>query len=269
LPIAFLLIPGLLFAIFRLGSSGSAIGVFLMAVPAACLTAHAHGPFSVLRSDLLIHRIFLLQCFLCVALTILYSVSSTLSQRDRLQQEITAAFTEADVEAGQDHITGLANRRTFDKRLAYEWHRAVHEKLSMSLLMIDVDQFKLYNDFYGHLAGDECLRKIAAILASAPLRGSDVVARYGGEEFAVILPRALSNGAAALAERIRLAVADACIPHLPHPAGIVTVSIGVATLSPAHNLDDTALIQRADLALYGAKKAGRNQVSVSIDQAND
>jgi diguanylate cyclase (GGDEF)-like protein len=262
LPVAFLMIPALLLAIFRLGSSGSAIGIFLMAVPAAYFTAHARGPFSLVRSDMLIHSIFLLQCFLFVALIILYSVSSALSERDRLQKETSAAFTEADANAARDHITSLANRRTFDKKLTYEWQRAIHEKGALSLLMIDVDQFKLYNDYYGHVAGDECLRRVAAILAGAPLRSTDMVARYGGEEFAIVLPRALTPGAAAMAERIRQSVGDACLPHMPHHAGIVTISIGVATLNPADGPDETLLIRRADHALYAAKNAGRNQVAV-------
>ena len=256
------MIPALLLAIFRLGSSGSAIGIFLMAVPAAYFTAHARGPFSLVRSDMLIHSIFLLQCFLFVALIILYSVSSALSERDRLQKETSAAFTEADANAARDHITSLANRRTFDKKLTYEWQRAIHEKGALSLLMIDVDQFKLYNDYYGHVAGDECLRRVAAILAGAPLRSTDMVARYGGEELAIVLPRALTPGAAAMAERIRQSVGDACLPHMPHHAGIVTISIGVATLNPADGPDETLLIRRADHALYAAKNAGRNQVAV-------
>lgn len=269
LPVAFVLIPGLLLSIFRLGSSGSAIGIFLMSVPAACFTGHGRGPFAQMRPDLLIHSIFLLQCFLCVALIILYSVSSALSDRDRLQQEIAAAFTEADAIAARDHVTGLANRRTFDNKLTIEWQRAVREKASLSLLMIDVDQFKLYNDYYGHVAGDECLRKVADILAGAPLRTTDMVARYGGEEFAIVLPRALTLGAAAMAERVRQTICDACLAHLPYQAGIVTVSVGVATLNPAGGLNEKVLIERADLALYEAKNAGRNQVKVWVEQTGD
>jgi diguanylate cyclase (GGDEF)-like protein len=258
-PVSFLLIPALLLAIFRLGSSGAAIGIFLMAAPAAWFTDHTRGPFSLVHSDPLIHNIFMLQSFFAVALITLYAVTSALSRRDRLHDEISLAFTEADAEAARDHITGLANRRTLDKQLAVEWQRAVHEKGSLSLLMIDVDHFKLYNDHFGHVAGDECLRRIAAILSNAPLRVTDLVARYGGEEFAVLLPRALSPGATAMAERIRQSVSDAC---LPHREGILTISIGVATLRPSHGLDEVALIQQADRALYAAKSGGRNRVQV-------
>lgn len=262
LPVFFLLFPALLLVIFRLGSSGSAIGLFLMAVPAACFTVQQQGPFAPAITGSLIHSILLLQSFLFVSLMTIYSVSAALADRDRLQQELTAAFKEADANAGIDHVTGLANRRSFDKQLAREWRRAVREKVSLSLMMIDVDQFKLYNDHYGHLAGDDCLRMIGAILKHAPLRETDLAARYGGEEFAVILPRAASEGASLLAERIRQAVADCHIAHLPYHPGIVTISMGVATMRPTDEWDETMLIQRADEALYQAKKEGRNQVQV-------
>jgi two-component system chemotaxis family response regulator WspR len=173
---------------------------------------------------------------------------------------MTAAYHEADLNAGIDHVTGMANRRTFDKQLAREWRRAVRERVGLSLIMIDADQFKLYNDHYGHLAGDACLRMIGSILRNAPLRETDLAARYGGEEFAVILPRATSEGASLMAERIRQAVADQHIPHLPYHPGIVTISMGVATIRPTDEWDETMLIEKADQALYLAKKEGRNQV---------
>ena len=256
-PVAFFVFPALLLTIFRLGSSGAGIGVFLIAFPAAYFTGRGRGPFSLMHTGKLIHSIFLLQCFLCVALIIVYCVSSALRERDRLQKELTEAYHEADAQAARDHITGLANRRTFDLELMHEWQRALREKVSLSLLMIDVDRFKLYNDCFGHVAGDECLRSVAAILADAPLRVTDVVARYGGEEFGIILPRALTRGATALAERIRQSVSEAC---LPHQEGIVTISIGVATFYPAEGLNEKMLIRRADEALYAAKAAGRNRV---------
>ena len=140
-------------------------------------------------------------------------------------------------------------------------------------MMIDIDLFKNFNDFYGHIAGDICLAAVASVLKEAPLRDTDMVARYGGEEFVVILPGAIEDGAAILGNRIRDAIADRLIPHLPSPTGIVTVSVGVATMHPAllaeqgdyppgqFPLDQYAeLIRRADEALYDAKRDGRNQV---------
>ncbi len=260
LPVDFMLIPALLLAIFRLGSSGSAIGIILIAGPAVYMTERSHGAFALVRADMFIHSIFILQCFLCVALILLYSVNSALKERDRLQQAVTAAFYEADANAGLDHITGLANRRAFDKQLAREWQRAHRERLNLSLLMIDVDRFKLYNDHYGHVSGDECLRKIASILAQSALRATDLVARYGGEEFAILLPGASLNMAALLAERIRKSVSETGLPHAEDPQGIVTISAGVATVQPSNDIETATLVERADRALYEAKNRGRDRV---------
>jgi diguanylate cyclase (GGDEF)-like protein len=264
-PIIFLLFPPLLLVIFRLGVSGSAIGLFLMCVPAAYFTAQRRGPFAMpeigsTEKMMQIHSIFLLQSFLAVALIIIFAVSVALAERDRLEHKLTAAYQEADTNAGVDHVTGLANRRTFDKHLEREWRRALRENVGISLMMIDVDHFKLYNDHYGHVAGDACLRAVASVLHGAPLRASDLVARYGGEEFAVILPRAGTEGTFLLADRIRQSVADQCLPHLPHTPGIVTISVGVATILPKPEWDQAVLIQLADQALYLAKGDGRNRV---------
>lgn len=260
LPVDFLLIPALLLAIFRLGSSGSALGIILIAGPAVYMTERNHGAFALVRAGMFVHSIFILQCFLCVALILLYSVNSALMERDRLQQAVTAAFYEADANAGRDHITGLANRRAFDKQLSREWQRAFNERLNLSLLMIDVDRFKLYNDHYGHPAGDECLRKVASILARSALRATDLVARYGGEEFAIILPGASLNMAVLLSERIRQSVAEARLPHAADPQGIVTISAGVATVLPSTDVEMATLVERADRALYEAKNRGRDRV---------
>jgi diguanylate cyclase (GGDEF)-like protein len=263
----FLLFPALLLVIFKLGSSGSAIGVFLMLVPAAYFTVGQRGPFvpgGVLSKSQVVHSIFSLQCFLGVALVTIYSVSTALAERDKLQQELTMAYRSAHAEAELDHVTGLANRRALDRQLALEWKRAAREKVSLSLLMIDVDRFKLYNDHYGHLAGDACLRAIATILAKAPLRANDLVARFGGEEFAIVLPLAAAEGAFQIGDRIRQNVADACMHHTGNMPGIVTISVGAATIRPTAEWGETALIEQADRALYQAKQNGRNQV-VGVD----
>jgi diguanylate cyclase (GGDEF)-like protein len=260
LPIDFLVIPVLLAAVFRLRATGAAIGILLMAAPAVYMTERAHGAFMLSGATLAQHGFFILQLFLCVNLVIVYAVNTALGVRDKMHQEITAAFHEADALATQDHATGLANRFSFDRHLALEWQNAALQQTSLALLMLDIDHFKLYNDHYGHLAGDDCLRRIASILASASLRTSDLVARYGGEEFAVILPRVSAQGAVTLAERVRQLVADAQISHMPYTPGIVTVSIGVAAMIPDAGKDETDLIQFADRALYSAKRAGRNRV---------
>jgi diguanylate cyclase (GGDEF)-like protein len=261
--LAFLLVPAFLLVVIRLRSSGSAIGVFLVAIPAALLTVAGRGSFSASQTGSLTYGILLLQCFLCVLLVVVYAVSAALAERDRLQRDIIEAYRQADLMAGLDHMTGLANRRTFDKELSREWRRAVRERGSLSLLMVDIDFFKRYNDHYGHPAGDECLRAIASLLARTMVRSNDLAARYGGEEFAIILPGSNLDGALMIAERLRDAIAHANLRHEGSSRGTVTVSIGVASVLPTRTMEESQLIQAADTALYLAKRNGRNQVTVA------
>jgi diguanylate cyclase (GGDEF)-like protein/PAS domain S-box-containing protein len=164
--------------------------------------------------------------------------------------------------ATRDGLTGLANRRCFDTTLQAEWQRALRQQQPMSLLMVDVDNFKQYNDAYGHLGGDECLQRIATAVASE-MRANDLVARYGGEEFAVILPNQSLKGAAIVAERIRCRVEQLCLPNLGTEKQFVTVSIGAATALPAPENDACQLVATADAALYRAKHMGRNRISLT------
>ncbi|WP_170162298.1 diguanylate cyclase [Caldimonas tepidiphila] len=159
----------------------------------------------------------------------------------------------------QDGLTGLANRRRFDEALENEWRRARRERRPLSLLMLDVDLFKRYNDRYGHLGGDECLKTVAEVIAHCVHRPADVAARYGGEEFAVILPGTPLAGAFELAHRIRERLAAQALPHADAPLGRVTVSIGVASLVPTGQ-DAEQLVRLADAALYRAKAEGRDRV---------
>ena len=160
-----------------------------------------------------------------------------------------------------DGLTGVANRRAFDQTLEAEWLRAARQSHGLSLLMIDVDYFKRYNDGYGHQMGDECLKHVARLLKSAVVRPSDFVARYGGEEFAIVLPETEADGAREVAERVRLYVERAAIPHAyAEHSDHVTVSIGTATLQSLHGVPSSVLVAAADQALYKAKEAGRNRV---------
>lgn len=160
-----------------------------------------------------------------------------------------------------DGLTGVANRRRFDKVLETEWRRCRRDNVPLSLLMIDIDHFKDFNDHYGHQAGDECLKQIAQALRSGFGRGSDLVARYGGEEFVCLMPETDEAGTRAKAESIRAAIQSLNIPHdYSDTAPCVTISIGIATQIPGTQDEPASLITEADEALYRAKHEGRNRV---------
>ncbi|MBI3229243.1 MAG: diguanylate cyclase [Burkholderiales bacterium] len=167
-----------------------------------------------------------------------------------------------------DGLTGIANRRHFDVNIEKELRRAKRTNGAMSLLMIDIDYFKAYNDHYGHQRGDDCLIQVAAALSSVLHRPADLVARYGGEEFAVILPENRADSACLIAETMRQKVEAMAIEHeqSKNPAKIVTVSIGVAMRIPEHHLETSQLIGAADRALYEAKRLGRNQIVLHGEQ---
>ncbi|NJK45390.1 MAG: GGDEF domain-containing protein, partial [Pleurocapsa sp. SU_196_0] len=140
-----------------------------------------------------------------------------------------------------------------------EWQRALRNGRPLALGVLDVDHFKKYNDHYGHQAGDACLQRVAGILAETVHRAGDTVARYGGEEFVVLLPESDGAGAWQFAEKIRLAVETAALPHAQSPNGIVSVSIGVKSLVPSETDASSQLVRLADEALYEAKRQGRNK----------
>jgi len=180
-----------------------------------------------------------------------------LSERER---ELRSANRNLEALASIDSLSGLANRRSFDARLEAEWQRAANLQRPIALMMIDVDHFKLFNDNYGHLEGDQCLRVIGETLAAAATHKADFAARYGGEEFVLLLPDTDLTAALAIAERLRTTVSTLAIGHGFAPCGHVTVSIGVAALTPGVGLDPQALIETADAGLYAAKRNGRNRV---------
>ncbi len=163
-----------------------------------------------------------------------------------------------------DGLTQLANRRSLDTNLGTEWQRALRKREPIGLVMIDVDHFKLFNDTYGHQAGDQCLRSLAGVLKDFARRPGDIVARYGGEEFVLVLTNATAQQARLVAERLRDRIVELAIPHQRSSHGSVTASLGVASLVPsAQHSGPEALLLAADQALYQAKEAGRNRVSVS------
>lgn len=163
-----------------------------------------------------------------------------------------------------DGLTGVSNRRRFDELLKDVWRHAFRRREPVSLLMIDIDHFKSYNDNYGHMAGDDCLKKFAAKLSGLARRPGDYVARYGGEEFVFILTDTDPLGAKEYAEMVLNAVDEMKIPHeYSDTASIITASIGVATAIPREDTTPELLLDAADRALYASKNGGRNRISIS------
>lgn len=185
-----------------------------------------------------------------------------ITERKQLEEQLRAL-------AMADGLTGLGNRRAFDETLDREWRRTVRIGGKMSLLLLDVDRFKGFNDRYGHQVGDDCLRAVATAIKNALHRPADEAARYGGEEIAIILPDTDADGAVEIAERLRVAIEKLGLPHADNPegGGYVTVSIGSATaLSRSGGTISMpeGLLLAADTALYKAKHKGRNRVEVAL-----
>lgn len=197
--------------------------------------------------------------------TLGYRLIRVMKQQNRVQNELLEAQEKLleinhslELLALEDALTGLANRRQFDLFMIAEMGRARRSQSMLAMLMIDVDHFKLFNDHYGHVAGDECLRRISAIIIESIQRPGDLAVRYGGEEFAVVLPGTDYVGAFLVAEKIRRAVQQAGIVHSEGIEGVVTVSLGVCAYDPASQAKADDLIGAADKAMYVAKASGRN-----------
>ena len=189
-------------------------------------------------------------------------------QLDQQTRELHDANRRLEELSDTDALTGVANRRAFERRLQHEWALARRHRAPLALLMVDVDYFKRYNDAHGHPRGDDCLCRIAEVLQRCARRTEDLLARYGGEEFAILLPHMSDAAAAVLAGRCLQAIEDAALPHGNSPTGsIVTLSIGIAVLQPeVGDAEAVTLVERADEALYAAKAAGRGR-AVSAEAA--
>lgn len=191
------------------------------------------------------------------------SIMRDITEQKNSLDALTVKNTELQYLSAHDDLTGLQNRRTADEFLQREWNRAVRAKSMITILMIDVDFFKKYNDRYGHQGGDACLQRVATTMKLVLNRPSDMIARYGGEEFIAILPETDSDGALLVAENIRRAVNDLEIPHEASEKEFVTISIGIGTTRPVKLMNYEKLVRCADKALYQAKARGRNCVVVS------
>jgi diguanylate cyclase (GGDEF)-like protein/PAS domain S-box-containing protein len=193
-----------------------------------------------------------------------------ITERKRIAADLEKANQELHRLTIIDGLTQIANRRRFDECLQQEWVRMARAKLPLSIIMCDVDCFKLYNDHYGHLLGDDCLRSVSWAIGYCTKRPADLAARYGGEEFAVLLPSTNTEGAVFVAESIRMRVQDLMINHAASPVHqYVTLSLGVSSVIPEYGANPQTLLEASDSALYEAKHAGRNQVRVKSIGASD
>lgn len=186
-----------------------------------------------------------------------------ISERKKTEEQLLALQRELQDLSFKDGLTGVANRRRFDTLVDVEWNAAKRSQRPISLIMFDIDFFKQYNDRYGHIHGDDCLKRVAESLRAAAARPRDFLARYGGEEFALVLPETDEEGAGHVAVRCREALRERGIPHESSPvASVVTVSAGVGTIIPTPDDDLVHFIEEVDRRLYRAKAGGRNSVVV-------
>jgi diguanylate cyclase (GGDEF)-like protein/PAS domain S-box-containing protein len=186
-----------------------------------------------------------------------------ISERKHAEQQLQDAYIALQALSALDSLTGVANRRRFDEYLAREWRRAIRDGKQISMLLVDVDHFKPYNDNYGHVRGDKCLKLVAEAAVDSVARPGDLVARYGGDEFIIVLVDTGKEGAIRVGNEICEGVRSRKLPHEISPIGIVSVSIGCATMVPKAGQDPASLIEVADEALYSAKRAGRDRVQGS------
>ena len=206
----------------------------------------------------------------------MYPVSA-IEQRNRELEQLIVVRTQELEQANQllqirsntDCLTQISNRRYFDSMLEQEWNRGQRSKSELSIIMLDIDYFKRFNDHYGHVEGDSCLQELAQKLQASLTRAGDVVARYGGEEFVVLLPNTDKQAALTVAKHLQEAIASLAIPHAESSFGIVTVSFGIASLIPSDLHSAVELVKFADSALYNAKLAGRNCIEVHEYDVND
>jgi diguanylate cyclase (GGDEF)-like protein/PAS domain S-box-containing protein len=184
-----------------------------------------------------------------------------ISERKRTEQQLLEMQKKLEVLSYQDGLTGVANRRMFDSMLEAEWMEAKRSQQPLSLIMIDIDYFKQYNDYYGHLQGDEILKRVARLLNNAGLRAKDFFARFGGEEFALILPETNESAAKKMADRCRNLIFKEQIPHAQSGVSqILTISMGIGTIVPTMHDERNTFLEMVDTLMYQAKNDGRNRI---------
>jgi diguanylate cyclase (GGDEF)-like protein len=262
-PVSFVVVSVFVLVSLRVGFAPSVVAVNILAVLATTTTMHGDGPLAMGAGVAVWHRILLLQTFLALTMITIFSVSVIQIERTAFQKKLQLAYSEMETLATTDALTLLPNRRRFEETLNAEWARALRSGNFLSLLMIDVDHFKTYNDRFGHPAGDICLCAIANAMLSLEHRSTDLLARQGGEEFLCLLPNTPIEEAARIAETIRIRIE--ALEELPLGTvhAKVSVSVGCAAMVPIPGLAPSQLIAASDEALYRAKRNGRNRVEVA------
>ncbi|ERT09697.1 diguanylate cyclase domain protein [Lyngbya aestuarii BL J] len=193
-------------------------------------------------------------------------IQTDITERQRIQTALEEANKKLQYLANIDGLTQIANRRSFDETLNREWCRATREQQPLSLILCDVDYFKAYNDYYGHLQGDECLIQVAQAISQVVRRPADLVARYGGEEFVVILPNTDGSGAVQVAQLIQEQIRQLQSPHVKSDVSpYITLSLGISSIIPSCKMSSEQLVNAADRALYQAKQQGRNQIIINTN----
>jgi diguanylate cyclase (GGDEF)-like protein len=275
-PLEYLYLPPLIWAAFRFGPRGATTLTALTAGVAVAVTVHGHGAFRE-PGQPVNEALLLLQSFVGTVATTALMLLGVIAQRDAAVRDLAVAVESLEARvrlrthelkasnvqlrrlAGHDPLTGVANRRQFDEALTSDWRQCGEAGRPLAVVLIDIDQFKLFNDTHGHPAGDECLRRVAEALADGLQRHGELLARYGGEEFVALLPGATADDAVMAAERLAERVRLAAVPHPGVPTGVVTCSLGVAAAVP-QGTDPSGVLAAADAAMYAAKRAGRNCV---------
>ncbi len=263
-PVIFLPYIVLVVMAFRQGLRGAVLGTAVAAAVVNAFTVHGHnflpGAPNFWTAPASGEQALLVQGYLTLAALMVFPVSVTLLKRKELEDRLLGYEIELDRLKSIDRLTGVSNRKRFDLVLNREWQRATRDPKPLALLMIDVDYFDLYNECYGHQAGDECLRLIATRIADQPHRAYDLVSRYDGGKFTVLLPGAPGVAVQRIAEEFRSHVAALDWPHARSLFERVTVSVGWVSMMPESDLQPAVLIAAAEQALTLAKNKGRNRV---------
>ncbi len=265
-PIAFTVLPFVFGASLRLRLTGAVITTNVISVIAVWHSIHVRGPF--IGDYSLVEQMLLTQGFLVVTIIVSLLLAAMMQEQkvavreaETMRNELMKANVQLHVLASTDTLTQLQNRGSFETHLAQEIVRAARNQTSASLILIDVDQFKRFNDEFGHPAGDQVLKTVAELLKQS-VRKSDFVARYGGEEFAILLANTDQHMASEIAERCRTSIETGVWHTRP-----ITISVGVSTLADG-DIDGEQLIAHADAALYRSKRQGRNMVSLANELSN-